>query len=387
MSTVLVASVIATKCRNGGNARAVLNWVHGLRKLGLQVYYVEQIASQHCTDDRGQTVPFAESANVAYFEHVMREEGLADASALICDDGPRTIGLAYRELLDVAEAADLLLNITGHLRLDSLKRRIRKKAYLDLDPGFTQFWHAAGQDGARLSGHDFHFTIGENIGTPGCCIPSGGIRWRHTRQPAVLNGIRPLATPWTGRFTTIGSWRGPYGPVRHGATTFGLKVHEFRKLLDLPQRAAAEFEIALDIHPADAHDLDQLRAHGWRVVDPVRLVPDPRSFDDYIQGSDAECSAAQGVYVATNSGWFSDRTVRYLAAGKPVLVQDTGFSRTYPVGEGLLAFRTVEEAARGVEAIQRNPRQHQRAAHTLAAEFFDSNAVIGRLLDEVGIAA
>ena len=116
-------------------------------------------------------------------------------------------------------------------------------------------------------------------------------------------------------------------------------------------------------------------------------MPDPQSFDDYILGSDAECSAAQGVYVATNSGWFSDRTVRYLAAGKPALVQDTGFSRTYPVGEGLIAFRTVEEAVRGVDAIQRDPRRHQQASRALAAEFFDSNRVIGRLLDEVGIAA
>ena len=207
MSTVLVASVIATKCRNGGNARAVLNWVNGLRRLGLQVYYVEQIASQHCTDGRGRAVPFAESANVAYFEHVMREEGLADASALICDDGPRTSGLAYRELLDVAEAADLLLNITGHLRLDSLKRRIRKKAYLDLDPGFTQFWHAAGQDGARLSGHDFHFTIGENIGTPGCCIPRAAFAGvtRGNRRSSTGSGPSPRHGPGGSRPSEAGA--------------------------------------------------------------------------------------------------------------------------------------------------------------------------------------
>ena len=139
MSTVVVASVIATKCRNGGNARAVLNWVHGLRKLGVRTFYVEQIASQHCVDDRGVEVPFAESANVAYFEHVMREAGLNGSSALICDGGPQTSGVAYRDLLDIAEAADLLLNITGHLTLEPLMRRFRRKAYLDLDPGFTPF--------------------------------------------------------------------------------------------------------------------------------------------------------------------------------------------------------------------------------------------------------
>ena len=115
--------------RNGGNARAVLNWVHGPQEARRAAYYVEQIASRHCIDDRGQTVPFAESANVAYFEHVMREAGLTSASALICDGGPQTSGVAYRELLDVAEAADLLLNITGHLTLEPLMRRLRRKAY------------------------------------------------------------------------------------------------------------------------------------------------------------------------------------------------------------------------------------------------------------------
>jgi hypothetical protein len=386
MTTVLVASVIATKCRNGGNARAVLNWIQGLRRLGVDAYYVEQIASRHCVDEGGRPVPFAESANAAYFTRVMRDAGLTGTSALICDSGPKTCGVAYRELLDVAEAADLLLNISGHLTLEPMMRRLWRKAYLDLDPGFTQFWHAAGKD-ARLGGHDFHFTIGENIGTRHCGIPSGDIRWRHTRQPAVLMDEACAPAPWKGRFTTIASWRGAYGPVQHGETTFGLKVHEFRKLIDLPQRTSADFEIALDIDPADARDLQQLCDHGWRVVDPRGVVPDPRSFDDYIQGSDAECSAAQGIYVATNSGWFSDRTVRYLAAGKPALVQDTGFSRSYPVGEGLITFRTVDDAVRGVEAIQRDPRRHQQASRALAEQYFDSNKVIGRLLDEVGVAA
>jgi hypothetical protein len=386
MTTVLVAGAIATKCGNGGNGRAVLNWVHGLRKLGVQAYCIEQIASRHCMDDCGQATSFAESANAAYFEHVMRDAGLEDTSALICDDGSATRGLPYLDVLDIAAASDLLLNISGHLTIEPLMRRVRRRVYLDLDPGFTQLWHAAGHD-VRLGAHELHFTIGENIGTPGCDIPTGDIRWRHTRQPAVLEADATPSASWTGRFTTIASWRGAYGPVQHGTTTLGLKVHEFRKLIDLPQRAAATFEIALDIHPADARDLHLLRDHGWRVVDPRGVVPDPRSFDGYIQGSDAECSAAQGVYVATNSGWFSDRTVRYLAAGKPALVQDTGFGRTYPVGEGLIPFRTVDEAVKGVEAIQRDPRLHREASRALAEEFFDSDRVIGRLLDEAGVAA
>ena len=186
----------------------------------------------------------------------MREAGLTrDVDPHLRRRSARPAASPYREMLDVAEAADLLLNITGHLTLEPLMRRLRRKAYLDLDPGFTQFWHAAGHDGARLNGHDFHFTIGENIGTPECGIPTGDIRWRHTRQPASSRPTPVWSRRGPGRFTTIASWRGPYGPVQHGSTTFGLKVHEFRKLIDLPQRASAEFEIALDIHPADERDL------------------------------------------------------------------------------------------------------------------------------------
>jgi hypothetical protein len=387
MSTVMVASVIATKARNGGNACAVLNWVHGLRRLGVHTYYVEQIASEHCTDEHGDLVPFERSVNATYFKDVMQDAGLTASSTLICDGGAQTAGMSYRDVLDVAEAADLLLNITGHLTLEPLMRRLRRKAYLDLDPGYTQFWHASGNAGARLNDHDVHFTIGENIGTRDCSIPTSDIRWRPTRQPIVLPAVTGVERPWAGRFTTVASWRGSYGPVQYGLTTFGLKVHEFRKFIELPQRSAAEFEIALDIHPADGRDLDALRGHGWRVVDPRCRVPNPGAFDTYIAASDGEWSAAQGIYVATNSGWFSDRTVRYLAAGKPAVVQDTGFSRTLPVGDGLIAFRTLDEAVRGVDAIQSDPERHQRAARAIAREYFDSDEIVGQLLDEAGVAA
>jgi hypothetical protein len=133
--------------------------------------------------------------------------------------------------------------------------------------------------------------------------------------------------------------------------------------------------------------LNLLRDHGWRVVDPTEVAPDPSAFRRYIQTSGAEFSVAQGIYVETGSGWFSDRTVRYLASGKPALVQDTGFSRNYPVGEGLLAFRTLEEARAGVEQIQRDYAGHCRAARALAETYFDSGKVLGRLLEEIGVAA
>jgi hypothetical protein len=386
VTTIVVSGVIANKCLNGGAVWTRLNWVLGLKKLGFQVFFVEQIKREACVDASGAKASFEKSLNLAYFAQITGQFGLAGSAALIYEDGEQIHGSTWRELLDVTEEADLLVNISGHLTLQPLKDRPRCKVFIDLDPGYTQFWHAAGNPASRLEGHDYYFTVGENVGTPACSIPAGNIRWRPVRQPVVLAYWPVSMTGAPGRFTTIASWRGPYGPIQQGATILGAKVHEFRKFLALPRRASATFEIALDIHSADDKDLHSLRQHGWKVVDPKVAVPDPTAFRQYVQASGAEFSVAQGIYVQTGSGWFSDRTVRYLASGKPALVQDTGFSRNYPVGEGLIAFRTLEEAVAGTERIAGDYDRHCRVARELAEAYFDSDKVLGRLVAEISAA-
>jgi hypothetical protein len=228
--------------------------------------------------------------------------------------------------------------------------------------------------------------VGTNIGQPGCSIPAGDIQWIPTLPPTVLSKW-PFEDPVEpGRFTTVASWRGPFGPVSHGGHSYGLKVHEFRKFAELPKRAAGTFELALDIHPADGADRDLLLRHGWRVVDPASAVAGPLDFRRYVQGSSAEFSAAQGIYVDTRSGWFSDRTARYLASGKPAIVQDTGLGQTLPVGEGLLTFRTLDEAVERVHEVMEDPERHRKAARALAEEHLDSDLVLGKMLEYVGVA-
>ena len=163
-------------------------------------------------------------------------------------------------------------------------------------------------------------------------------------------------------------------------------MHEFRKFIELPQRSPHRFEIALDIDPADSRDLEGLRAHGWRVADPQQVAGSPEALRDYVQGSDAEFSAAQGMYVDTQCGWFSDRTTRYLASGRPALVQDTGFSRTLPVGDGLVAFSTLEEAVAAAGDIVARYPEHAAAARRIAEEQFGSERVLARFCEEAGIA-
>ena len=383
MTTLIVSGAIANKHSNGGATWTRLSWLLGFKQLGFRVLFVEQLERQNCVDSEGAITSFENSANLAYFKRTIEQFDLVGSAALVYENGEQVFGPTFDELLETAAEAALLINITGHLTCEPLMRRLRRKVYIDLDPGFTQFWHAAGNAGSRLEGHDFYFTVGENIGTPQCPIPTADIRWRRTRQPVVLEHWPTANHVKQDRFTTIASWRGPYGPATFAGKTFGLKVHEFRKFVTLPEHLPQQFEIALDIHATEEKDLTLLREHGWHVADPRIVASDPVKFRSYVQASGAEFSVAQGIYVETNSSWFSDRTVRYLASGKPVLVQDTGFSRNYPVGEGLIAFRTLDEAISGAKRIAGDYDKHCRAARAIAEEYFDSDKVLGQLIEEV----
>lgn len=385
MALVIVSGALANKPFNGGNAWSRLSWIQGFQRLGFEVCFVEQLSRDACVDMSGQPCPFHSSANLNYFQQTMEQFGLSDQCALIYREGEEVHGLTLIQLSHRAAAACLLFNLSGHLTMPDVKGKIACKLYYDDDPGYTQFWHATQNSGPRLWDHDFYFTLGENIGQPECTIPTNGIDWRPTRPPVVLSQW-PVAGPTQlDRFTTVASWRGAYGPIQYNGVTYGLKVHEFRKFIELPRRSGRKFEIALQIHPADQKDLNSLVEHGWQLTEPKAAAGSPDGFRRFVQNSGAEFSVAQGVYVGTNSGWFSDRTVRYLASGKPVLVQDTGFSRNYPVGEGLLAFNTMEEAVDGVERIERNYEKHCHAARRIAEEYFDSDRVITRLLKEIGV--
>ena len=389
---VVVSSVIANKPHNGGNARMVLNWLQGLEQLGLDVFFVEQIRGEHCVDAQGSPAPASHSANRAYFDDVLKTHGFSRRAALICDvdgtlDAAVVHGATASELHDLADAADLLINISGHLSVRALKQRFRRKAYVDLDPGYTQLWHTAGSSAARLEGHDVYFTVGQRIGTVGCRIPTDGIAWHAIRQPIVLTECRPDAPVHSSpRFTTIASWRGAYAPITHDGETYAAKAHEFRKFVELPRLSCERFEIALDIHPRETRDLETLEASGWRLVSPRAVAETPEDYCRYIEGSAAECSAAQGMYVQTKSGWFSDRSARYLASGKPVLVQDTGFCVPRSSGDGLLVFDTVAQAARGAERIARDYDAHSAAARWLAERYFDSDTQLSLLLERAGVA-
>jgi hypothetical protein len=358
-STVVVAGALANKAGNGGEAWVRMSWVTELRRLGVDVHFVEQLTGGAQTQ-------------IDYFRDVVAEFGVADVSTLIVD-GDSIVGPPVESLFDSASGASLV-NISGHL-CGPLRDAFRERIYIDIDPGFTQIWHEQGLLRDALHRHTRHLTIGENIGTELCDLPTGGFHWQPVRQPVAVDQWPVTPTSDVTRFTTVANWRGPYGPVEWHDHTYGLKLHEFRKFLDLPRGSAGMFELALTIDRADEDDRRVLIDHAWSLTDPIAASSTPEAFRNYVSSSGAEFSVAQGMYVDSNCGWFSDRTTRYLAAGRPVLVQETGFSDRLPIGEGLLSFRTLHEARDGVDQILGSYDFHARAARRVAETFF-SNSVV-----------
>ncbi|MFW5904606.1 MAG: glycosyltransferase [bacterium] len=387
MTQVIVAGALANKPDNGGEAWVRLSWVRALESLGFQVLFLEEVAPEFLGGwtphprGNGAEAP----ASLEYFRRVVRDFDLKGRAAVVDRNGRWAWGMHLNELEARVKTSHMLVNIGGHLTCPALFDQVPCRVYVDIDPGFTHFWEARGIQGARLEGHHHYFTIGENVGRKECLIPTLGLRWHPIRQPVVLSDWSPVPDGRPDRFTTVANWRGPFGPVQFGGRTFGLKVHEFRRFIEFPTHARGTFEIALNIHPDDRADLERLESNGWVIVDPRDATGDPTAFRRYIQGSGAEFSVAQGIYVDTRSGWFSDRSTRYLACGKPVLVQDTGLNGVLPTGEGLLTFTTLDEARDGARQILEDYGAHSQAARHLARDHFSPRAALDRLLDVTGV--
>lgn len=400
MGLVLLGAGLARRPRNGGAPWARLSWARGFCRLGFDVVVVDQLPAGACVNADGEPSPFEQSANVAYFDEIVGRFGLR--GAVVLGDGEQVHGLGRGELLELAESATLLVNISGKVGWRELLQRVRLKVYVDTDPGFTQFSGLASSGDTSLAGHDAYFTVGANVGTKRGLVPAAGRRWQPVLPPVVLDDWPVVDGADPGRFTTVSTWRGrSFGSLEHKGRTFGLKADELLRMVELPRLLPYDFEIALNLWAPEpmpaagdypprraaelSREIDRLLRCGWRLVDPRAVAGDPFAYRRYVQASGAEFSVAKGIYVETASGWFSDRTATYLASGKPALVQDSGFGGALPVGEGLVAFRTLEEAVAGAERIVGDYESHSRAARSIAEQYLDSDRVLGRFVDALGI--
>jgi len=380
---ILYSGALAQVPRQGGLTWLHLQFLLGLRRLGWNVLFLDRLEPEMCVDNAGRLAAFEDSDNLRYFLTVMQAFGLADDFSLTCNRGDRTIGIPRQQVLERAGEAELVLNVMGYLDDDEILRRVRRRVFIDIDPGFGQMWRDLRlHDPFR--GHSDFVTLGRNIGRSDCAIPPCGLKWITMPQPVVLEHWPAQPLPADGAFTSIGAWRGPNGPIEYKGRTYGLRVHEFRKFVGLPSRCpGSRFEIALDIEPGDAKDIDMLHEQGWSLVNPKVVAGGPAEYRAYVGCSKAEFMVPKQMYVETRSGLLSDRSVYYLASGRPVLARDTGIGHWYPTGEGLLTYATLDEAVTGVEAINRDYARHAIAARKIAVEYFDSDKVLTKLLTDL----
>jgi hypothetical protein len=324
---VLVAGTVAGSHGQGGAAWAVLQYVFGLRRLGHQVHLVERV-----------------------------------------------------EPLDLKDC-DIVFNTSGMLAPEAIAA-IPLRIYLDLDPAFNQLWHQEGID-MKFEGHTHFVTVGQAIGREGCEMPTAGREWIGTLPPVVLDKWPRANGVETDALTTVANFRA-YGSIEHDGVLYGQKVHSLRRLIHLPRRTNERFVLAMKVHPDERPDLASLAENGWELVDPNVVAATPHAYRAFIQGSRAEIGIAKSGYVVSRCGWFSDRSACYLASGRPVVAQDTGFSQFIPTGEGLFAFDDEDGALAAIEAVRRDYARHSRAARQLAEEHLDSDRVLARLLGCVG---
>jgi hypothetical protein len=365
-----------------------LQYVLGLEELGFEVTYLEDAGLagyepvERCyTEDLAGGVAFLQST-------------LADNAAGIAGSGRwhvrgpdgQTWGMDPSALIETVAGADVFLNVSGMCLLREEYLESRCKVLIDTDPGWNHFVvfprHDAGMLWPGTSGfraHDRFFTYAARTGRPGCQLPDLGLQWEALLPPVVTS--RWTARPAGRRWTTVLTWDNYAGVVEHCGRRYGSKGPELARIEDLPALTGLELELAVGgVDPP----VERWQSRGWSVVDGPSASRTADSYRGYVSGSRGECSVAKQIYTATGSGWFSSRSVCYLAAGRPAVLQDTGWSEGLPNGRGLLSFDDAEGATRALRTVERDYERHAVAAREMAEEHFAASVVLGRLLDRVG---
>jgi hypothetical protein len=371
----------------GGVVWQTLHYLIGLRRLGYDVYYVEThgVAPTMMLDE-GEHDGSLRAA--AFLDAVLRRFDLEDRWAFVALHGDgQCHGLSDSNLAQLYGEAELIFNLHGGTEpLDELCATDRL-VYVETDPVNVQIELAEGNARTTefLDRHCAFFTFGENLGRRTCTIPvPERYRFRSTRQPVVLDFWRDSPAPSGPAFTTVASWRQPQRDIVYQGELYTWSKHdEFLKILDLPSRTEQPFELALG--KCDEDERRRLQEAGWSIRDALDISRDPDEYRRYIGSSRGEFTVAKDQNVRFRTGWFSDRSATYLAAGRPVVTQETGFSHHLPTGAGLFAFTGADEALGAIDAINTDYEHHSRAARAVAREWFDSDIVLPRLLAEVGV--
>lgn len=359
----------------GGFSWHHLQYLVGFQRLGHEVLYVEDSGWQNsCYDPSLNQMTGDSSYGRQYLSELLRPHGLENHWCYLGENG-LSHGRSRTELAQFCNECDVYFNLSN-INCIPETQDCRRRVLVDTDPVFTQI-KAHGLGGAFSDYHRL-FTYGENVNQDGCTMPTGVARWFPTRQPVVLDlwlaGPGLSAAP----YTTVMNWSA-YGEHEYNGRIYGQKDREFEPYFDLPLRTGERLELAIN---APQGVRERLLAGGWRVSDPLRVARTPVDYQAYLRLSRGEFSVAKHAYVMTRSGWFSDRSTGYLASGRPVILQDTGFSEVLPTGKGLLAFRTPQEAVDALCRVSADFEEHCSAARAIAEQYFDAKRVLTDLLEK-----
>jgi hypothetical protein len=370
----------------GGQYWHVGHYLIGLRDLGYDVWFYEDtgyydLAYDPIRDELGYDYDYGVHAAAEFLESI----GFGDRWLFADIKSGKEYGPGAGRADHLLREADLFVNLAGINPVPPERRSGRASIYIDTDPAYTQLKLAGGDQALKtmLNEHTWLFTFGENIGTSRSPIPTCDFTWVPTRQPVVLNLWSNPARPKPS-YTTVGTWNSIGREVNYLGKTFQWnKRQEWLQYLNLPALTGASFEMAMDVWRIPA-DCERLTRDGWTIIEPLTVSRDPWRYRDYLQHSRGEFTVAKEMNVRLRSGWFSERSCCYLAAGRPVITQNTGFGDVLPLGLGLHAFRTIDEAADAVRMVERDYHSASAHASEVAREYFAADRVLGSLLSHIG---
>jgi hypothetical protein len=360
-----------------------LHYLIGLRRLGYDVYYVED-SGRWIYDPRLNDLSPDVTGNLAAVVPALEANGFRDRWCFRGNyPGGKCYGMTEAQLLRLYREADAFLNVTGAQELRDEHMAVKRRIYVETDPVASQIkvFNRDKETIATLKAHDTHFSFGENFYASDCKVPLEMFQWKRTRQPVILEF-------WANRkkantYTTIATWKNTGKDIVYqGKTYYWSKDREFKKIIDLPQRCSANFGLAMG---PDKSVQKLLAKYGWRWIDSLQVSRDMESYRTFIQSSRGEFTVAKDQNIRLRSGWFSDRSACYLAAGRPVLTQETGFSNCYPVGKGLFGWETLDDIIAAIDSIESDYSGHRRAAREIAAEYFAAEKVLGKVMQEAGL--
>lgn len=378
---VVVGSDLAHYTRSIGQFDNRMSYAVCLRELGHDVVVLADVYPERCLDDAYRPVGFEEFAGRREFDALAAAYG-DFPYCLVYDGGRTTHGMSFDEAVAAAESADVLINVGGKLQTRDLVDPTPCRIFVDLAPAKTQAYASEYGFDLGLERHHLFFTVGLNVGTPGCVVPTCGVQWRPWMHPVPLSLWPPRVDERAPRFSTITGWAGKETFVLDGRYS-GEKSAQWHELADVPRRAGQEMEIAVRLPPGYEADGEMLRDNGWTVTDPLELKDLP-AYQAFVRRARGEFTVANRRYTEFRTGWFSERSARYLASGKPVIMQSTGFEDHAGSGKGFLTYTTSDEAIAALETVNDDYVSHCEAARALAEERMDGTRLLAEMLEAAG---